>query len=624
MAEELLTMFDAEGKEVKVSRRQWVEQILPENIRDAWDDPEALYALLVAAVNEKMGPSIYDSIKRLAQIDPDPHRPAVLEGVALMQEGKSAEAEQIFRAFIDQHGPTASMMTNLAKIASERGEHAQSEEMLQQALALDANLEGCLAWHVNLQRQRGGDEAAWNALKEIGRDEKNWRARLWMAGLLLKQNHAEPALELYRQVAARSDLPASALVQITGDLGNAGRIKELVDIILPVYKLQTHGPYAGINLLQALIASGRNQDAAAIMGQLKELNDPGLDTVLAGLAARMVKPAAAPAPLAAPKPGAAMEVGAVPLIKPLWTVGLYDPDWLLPPLKSDAVKIAIFSLADQRRPEKKDSEQTRADAHPLTRSLPVFLAEALRLWSDASTMCIVPVAKGLGPMLPSGPWPLPQMITSCPPHFAPDFVVCGALTRGSRGCKVELHVFRVKDKQPIKTLRIGVPDDFTGAPAGALRDLLACLAGVGVQPVQSTRLPQPGDLDAYAACLDRLLLQTLAGVGLLDPARLGNPDAIIDFYFKRAEAESASPLPALVAAAGVAAVAHFAPQLTANYQQRLLQLFQNRSSEDLVLKQLLPAVHKLLGDQRGFASARAAAQESAGPEYAQWLAAMGA
>jgi tetratricopeptide (TPR) repeat protein len=639
MAEELLTMFDAEVKEVQITRRQWVEQILPENIREAWDDHEALYALLVAAVNEKMGPSIYDSIKRLAEIDPDPHRPAVLEGVALMQEGKNGEAERVFRTYIEKHGPTASMMTNLAKIALERGENAQSEEMLQKALELDANLEGCLAWHINLTRSRGGDEAAWNALKQIGQNPKNWRARLWMASLLLKQDHAEPALELYRQVASSNELPASALVQMTGDLGNAGRVKELVEIIYPVYKLKTHGPYAGLNLVQALLAVGKNQEANVIIGQLQDLKDPGMDTVLAGLTARLAAPATPQsshplsAPAAAntsfvppPKAGGPPEVGAVPLVKPLWMVGLYEPEWLLPPLKGDAVKVAIFTLADQRRTEKKDkdSEPAKVDAHPLTRSLPVFLAEGLRLWSDASAMCVVPVAKGVGPMLPSGLWPLPQMLASCPAGYVPDYVVCGALTKGSRGSKVELHVFRVKDKQPIKTLRVAVSDDFKGAPAGTLKELLNCLGECGVKAIESVGLAAPGDLDVYTSCLDRLLLQTLAGVGLMDPGRLGHPDAMIEFYFKTAEAETQSPLPGFIAAAGVAAVARFAGQLVPNYRQRLLGLFENRTNTHLGIKRLMPAIYKLLGDPAGFTAEWAIAQESASGEYAQWLAALGA
>src|SRR5271170_3849983 len=178
MADDFIRMFDAEGREVKVPRKQWAEEILPEGLRRAWDDPEALYAMLIGALNEKMGPHVTDAIKRLAEIDKNPERPVAVEGTALMQEEKYDEAERLFQSYIDQHGPTASLLTNVAKIYWQRNQRAQAEATLRRALAIDANLDGLFGWYLSIQHARGGEAAVTAAIDQLAENPRNWRAQL--------------------------------------------------------------------------------------------------------------------------------------------------------------------------------------------------------------------------------------------------------------------------------------------------------------------------------------------------------------------------------------------------------------------------------------------------------------
>src|ERR1700722_6637377 len=115
MPEDFIRMYDAEGREVKMPRKQWAEEILPQAIRRAWDDPKALYAILIGALNERAGPAVSDAIKHLAEIDPDPQRPVLLQATALMQEKQFDEAERLIQSYIDAPGPTGSLLTNAAR-----------------------------------------------------------------------------------------------------------------------------------------------------------------------------------------------------------------------------------------------------------------------------------------------------------------------------------------------------------------------------------------------------------------------------------------------------------------------------------------------------------------------------
>ncbi|HUB26873.1 MAG TPA: tetratricopeptide repeat protein [Tepidisphaeraceae bacterium] len=625
MPEDLINMYDASGRQVQIPRKQWVEEVLPENIRRAWDDPQALYAVLIGALNEKMGPAVMDAIKHLAEIDPDRQRPVVLEGIALVQDKKLDEAEKLFQSYMDAQGATASILTNLARIYWERNQRAQAEATLRRALSLDANLEAALMWYLSLQRQRGGEQAEQAAIRQFAQDPKNWRAKLMIAARLLKSKKADEGLALYREILSQGQLPPEALVHITGDLGGSGRLQEMVQWVLPVYSLQLHGPYAGLNLLQGLISLGRVDQARTLIGELQELNHPALAPVLNQMSARLAK-SASTAPAAGEAGGKASvkvepdesQLAAVPLLNPIWTAALSKPDWILPPLRTDAVKLAIFSLADMT------PDASPENGRAVTRALPMYWAESLRLRGAAATMCVVPMMRKTGPVTVGEPWPLPHMLATCPPEFQPDYVICGALRTGQRGARIELHLFRAADKQPLRTLRIPATGDFKNAAAAAERELLACLAPAGVVAGDNPSFATPKDLDAYVDCLGNLLLQTMVASGMMDAAELKGASAMLGSALKLAAGEPESPLPTLVVAAGIAAaVRSGAKAVVSEFRRPALDLLKTQSDRHDIIRRVAPVVHKLLGESGLLAEEIAALRPSAGEAYGQWLDALG-
>ena len=315
----------------------------------------------------------------------------------------------------------------------------------------------------------------------------------------------------------------------------------------------------------------------------------------------------------------------MPLLNPVWTAALNKPDWLMPPLRPDAVKVAIFSLADATRSAEQPGDASKAGdgqkaggavageaetaAGRLTRALPLYLAEALRLRSDAASLCVIPVIPGVGPIVAGTPWPLPHMLAACPDDFKPDVVVCGALTRGARGPKVELHVFRAKDQTSLKTIRVPAAEDFTGTAVKAEQDLLASLTAVGVAATPAAAagpLSPPAAVDAYLTCVAHLFLQTLAAGGIIDPARLANDREMMQGYFALAAGEPASPLPTLVAAAGVAAGIRYKSPAAGEFRQPLMELVKAASERHDVVRQAAPAIYQRLGEREAFEQARAA------------------
>jgi hypothetical protein len=367
-------------------------------------------------------------------------------------------------------------------------------------------------------------------------------------------------------------------------------------------------------------------EAAELHQSLMDVNHPALRDVLAEFSRRIGQAApassgAVPAPAEGPT-----KVAAVPLVHPIWTAPLRAPDWLLAPPKGDAIKVAVFSLADLTRTlEDKSSlagQNDQANPSPIARSLPLYLTEALRLRSDAASMCVVPIVPRVGPATINAPWPLPNMLDACPAEFKPDYLVCGALTRGRRGAKVELHVFRVRDKQPLKTIRVVGADDFGGVAGGCQQELLTFLAGEGVIARDNDVLPAAQDADGYATCLGHLLVQTLAAGGIIDPARLPNEKGMLESYFKLAEAEAQSPLAALVAIAGVLVGLRYRSRAAQERRGELLEFVDRQSERYAVIRKVAPIVYKALGETERLAAARDASGQNTGGLYADWLAAI--
>ncbi|HBL64669.1 MAG TPA: hypothetical protein DDZ58_00560, partial [Achromobacter sp.] len=63
------------------------------------------------------------------------------------------------------------------------------------------------------------------------------------------------ALALYREALAQAGepVPGDLLMQMTGDLGNAGRIPDIVQMAAPHYRAAAHGPQVGNNLIKAYL-----------------------------------------------------------------------------------------------------------------------------------------------------------------------------------------------------------------------------------------------------------------------------------------------------------------------------------------------------------------------------------
>src|SRR5437763_988198 len=279
-----LTAYDAYGRAVSLTRDEYRTRVLPATIRKNWDNPPGLYSAIVQGLRDDFAPELLEASERLVAIDPDPERATTARGIVLMKTGDLDGAEEVLRRYHGQHEPSGVILTNLAKVAAERGDDERAQQLLREALEVDPNLENGLLWWAALARESGGEDAYLAALDEVAGIPGSWRSQLWLARHRLDEGDVPGALDLYRAVLDAASDQSDALLMISGDLGNAGHVDEVFELVVPRYQPERHALSVGFNLLNACVQARRRAEGEALLHRIGLLNAPHARDQIAGFA----------------------------------------------------------------------------------------------------------------------------------------------------------------------------------------------------------------------------------------------------------------------------------------------------------------------------------------------------
>lgn len=138
--EEYITVQTNEGA-VNVKKSAYREKILPEIIKEQWNDPDNLYMVIVKATEDGFTQELESATQHLIEIDPIPERAHSIRSIVLMKNEKNDEAEQTLQQCISKNGKHPIILTNLAKTYWKRDMKEKAVEILYEALQLDPNQE---------------------------------------------------------------------------------------------------------------------------------------------------------------------------------------------------------------------------------------------------------------------------------------------------------------------------------------------------------------------------------------------------------------------------------------------------------------------------------------------------
>ena len=614
-APEGIRAFDQYGREVIVPRQQWATEVLPGMLAEARQNPDQLYGLILNSLNDGFVQEVAEAAQHLYATDPIPARGACMWGIVLMQSGRLDEAEQLFTGFVASHGEEASVLLNLAKVyASRNTPEAQqkADATLWRALELEPNLDNGLGWYASLAADRAaaraptqeaarqaGQQAGTDALLRVATLPGSWRAQLWLARGTLGAGGSnpealEPARRLYREALSRAlrPVPPDFLMQMSGDLGGAGHLAELIEFTAPNFLPEFHGLPVGNNLIKAYVDTGNLEAATAVKDSLYALNRPdwkeGLGFWDTEIARRRTGEANTAFQAQSGTQPQQIQIGLLRVDGPIWLPPQSPARGIFGPKSAEGPSVTFLGGTAEPPEAPSKPELQMADAiGRMTRSLPLFFAEQTDLRTSAQGRALIPWAVASVPGQPSGfvvsgsRWPdnvAVQMVAE--PANRTDYVVSVHLDAEVEPWTAELAFLRTTDGTRIGELQAEFspadPIDTHQALSQLAQEVVDLLAAFGpVSSPSAYQVPAGPSFPAYLLRTEQLLAVRCTTVQGATPMTLSGEHEILSGQLDLCLANPEN-LPArllLIETLGVLAQTRpeVAEQFRENFQRLILQ-----------------------------------------------------
>ena len=533
---EMIQVFDAYGRELLITKEAWRTSVLPGTLKTNWNNPDLLYGVIFGALKDGFRSDIIAAAEQLYKIDSQPERGTCVWGIVLREEGRLDESEKVLRDYIAKHGENGSVLTNLAKVYSQRKNEKKSEETLWHALEVDPNQENGLGWYWIIHKERNGEAGGLEALRRIAVLPGSWRAQLWIAREALQTRRQEEALALYQECLARiaKPVPTDFLTQMSGDLGNTGHLPELLRFTEPHFVVKTHGLQVGNNLIKAHLELAQYDAARRIVDQLYALKRLDWQKTLSFWETEIAKARIA---VEKPDPKKKLNVSLLTIDGPVWLKPNSPAAELFPAKTPDDLTVCFLCGTAEKATNSKRTEHQLADtAGRLTRALPLFLAEQVDFQSRARVQTLIPwiVDETCGFVLGGVPWSDENAVAyASQSPTKNDYVVSIHFKTQTEPWNLELRLMRTIDGKCLGNLNVVFPstkpEDAIPQLAQQLLGLLAEQAEVEIQtPPSLYQVPVGPHFPYYLLRLEQLLSVRCASIDGVQPNFLSGVRDIID------------------------------------------------------------------------------------------------
>ena len=372
-------------------------------------------------------------------------------------------------------------------------------------------------------------------------------AQLLAANEKLKTADLPAAMTIYEELLHTAGDRADVLVTISADLGTAGHIPQIIELVAPRYDAEKHGSATGLNLLQAYLAVHNTTAAQHLLDILFALNRPDLEERLHGFSNALAElieaekrgdlppfpPAAATAADGQPAP-ARKAINLVSISRPIWSYGLENLPGACPPQKNAGdsrlrrvafAQLSTLGITDEEAAAK--AAQPEDALARLTRGLPLWLSETFYYSPHYNPIAALALINNDSYAIFPIEWTpahITQLVASSEGGL--DYVFTGALQQKDDTTEIRLRLWEVKKLRERK--------QFTATLTPATAD--SALAALHAQILQFMEWRQdpaapactaPASATAWCDTLGASLSFFLAEKNVLPLAHLADPAATL-------------------------------------------------------------------------------------------------
>lgn len=270
MSEEYITFTNEFGQTVQMSREDYQKKIIPYNLEMYWEDKEMLRQFAMELVRDQFPEQAAIAADRLIELYGPIESALIFRSVVHMQAGQFDQAKALLLNCLERYPTSGTACTNLAKIYAYEGDEVKAFETLQSGLWKDPNQENGLNMYVESFLHLDKKTELIERLEDLAEKEEAWRPQLLLGKLALQDENLLLAMQKYKAAIERSKEKEEAMLTVTGELGQAGYVYQLIQICEQFWTPHFQYPYIGFNYANALLATDERDKAFAVLRELKQ------------------------------------------------------------------------------------------------------------------------------------------------------------------------------------------------------------------------------------------------------------------------------------------------------------------------------------------------------------------
>ncbi|GEB31511.1 MULTISPECIES: tetratricopeptide repeat protein [Brevibacillus] len=267
---EFVTFTNEFGHTIEMSREDYQKKVIPHNLDMYWDQKEKLRDFAMELVKEQFHEQAAIAADRLLELYGPIESALIFRAVVHMQAREFERAKTILNDCLERFPASGTACTNLAKIYAYEGEEDKAFEILNTGLHKDPNQENGLNMYVESFLQNGKREELRTRLEALSVKEGAWRPQLHLARLALTETDLLNAMKWYTIAIEGAKDRFEVVMTVTGELGQAGYVYQLIQICEKFWTPQFPYPYAGFNYANALLATDQKERAIAMLRNMQD------------------------------------------------------------------------------------------------------------------------------------------------------------------------------------------------------------------------------------------------------------------------------------------------------------------------------------------------------------------
>src|SRR5262249_51424148 len=111
----MIRAYDRYARKLEIPRDTWKNAVLEPAFKQHASNPQALYRLIVQALEDGFIEESLPPAQQLAKVDPNPLRAASLLGFVLLQLKRFKEALDVLEPATQEHGEEGYVLTKIAR-----------------------------------------------------------------------------------------------------------------------------------------------------------------------------------------------------------------------------------------------------------------------------------------------------------------------------------------------------------------------------------------------------------------------------------------------------------------------------------------------------------------------------